>query len=111
MSHADMSSTKGDFDKCGRYIPETLPQPITPTLIFFCCRPRAFACMANGPSIDAAVKDEACKMNSFLVVFILRNFWTIVAIRRKCGHDWKLKFSELSSIVGPEVYGFIHPVA
>ena len=36
MSHALTSSTYGDFDRCGKYWPETLPQPMTPTRTFFC---------------------------------------------------------------------------
>ena len=45
MSHALTSSTNGDFDRCGKYWFETLPQPMTPTRIFFCCE-------AASPSID-----------------------------------------------------------
>jgi hypothetical protein len=74
MSQVDTNSTKGDSDKCGRYTPDTLPHPITPTLIFLAAKLNSLACNAKGVRIEAAASAELRFRNSLLVRSILIDF-------------------------------------
>ena len=72
ISQALINSTYGDFERCGKYWVDTLPQPMTPTFIFL------FSDKANDSKEDNNMAAPAnvvrCKNSWRDILFINKKF-------------------------------------